>query len=190
MPKGPTETPFHERVDRNGPTPQHMPHLGQCWVWTGPRNVNGYGRATMDGKRQYAHRYAYAQAFGEVPRGLMVCHRCDNPLCVNPGHLFAGTHSDNMADAARKQRFPRGEAHHCSVITEQQVSDATERLLAGTHTVREMAREYGVSESGLNNAIRTRGVNQPQEEITRAMLRNRANSRRPREEQGSAREGH
>lgn len=150
-------------------------------------NVNGYGRAKMDGKRQYAHRYAYSQAHGEIPPDMVVCHRCDNPVCVNPEHLFLGTQADNIADAVRKRRFPRGDEHHSAIVTDEQVNDATKRLLAGTHTVREMALEYGMSESGLNHAIRNRSDKSlSRAEITRAMRRNRASSNTRKEAQGNA----
>lgn len=75
-----------------------------CWEWQGGRFNFGYGRA-WDGERQVlAHRLAFALTSGAIPDGLHVLHKCDVPLCVNPAHLFLGTHADNMADKCAKGR--------------------------------------------------------------------------------------
>ena len=75
-----------------------------CWVWTAATNSRGYGHATFDGARTYAHRIAYTLAYGPIPEGMFVCHRCDNPPCCNPAHLFVGTAADNAQDMAAKGR--------------------------------------------------------------------------------------
>jgi len=77
---------------------------GPCWLWTGTRQHNGYGRILVDGRMRQAHRVSYELTFGPVPAGLQVCHKCDNPPCVNPDHLFVGTQSDNLFDQGRKGR--------------------------------------------------------------------------------------
>ena len=75
-----------------------------CWVWTGANNGLGYGVMRLGLKQVYAHRFSYEQFVSPIPDGLCICHKCDNPRCVNPDHLFLGTQKDNMQDCSRKGR--------------------------------------------------------------------------------------
>ncbi len=80
-----------------------------CWLWQGsPRGSNGYGRISVGGKLVPAHRYSWSLHNGPFDQSLMVCHKCDVPLCVNPDHLFLGTATDNMRDCKRKGRTGGG----------------------------------------------------------------------------------
>ncbi len=80
-----------------------------CWEWKGATVVGGYGTLTFNNKNYRAHRISFDMVNGEIARGLLVLHKCDNPPCVNPSHLSIGTNDDNMKDAAIKNRMSFGE---------------------------------------------------------------------------------
>ena len=94
---------------------KHTKTEAGCWEWSASRHRQGYGRIRLgkkEGKTLQAHRVSYELFIGEIPNGKLVCHKCDNPACVNPDHLFLGTHKDNMEDKYSKGRqgiLPKGE---------------------------------------------------------------------------------
>jgi len=95
---------------------------GGCWVWMGTTTVRGYGQLIKDTKKLSAHRASYEAFVGPIPKGMNVCHTCDNVSCVNPNHLFLGTQKQNLQDMARKGRSTRGEKSPSAKLTEEQVN--------------------------------------------------------------------
>ena len=119
----------------------------ECWEWIGFKDGNGYGRYG----RILAHRIAYELTLGEIPRGMAVCHKCDNPGCVNPDHLWIGTQADNVRDMlakGRDRRGPprRGETSNKAKLTSNQVRE----ILQSTETLRTLADRYGVSGTAIH----------------------------------------
>jgi hypothetical protein len=162
----PQSTPesFWAQLNKQGPIPAHRPDLGPCWVWTGDTTERGYGTLGYQRKRWRAHRLAYKLTHGDVPDDLMVCHRCDNPPCCNPAHLFLGTQSDNMQDCSKKGRWGAGGGHaegartfgqrHWSAkLTDDLVRELRARYAAGGVTYSHLSAEYGVAHSQVRRAI-------------------------------------
>lgn len=153
--KQPTEDRFWSKVDKSG----------ACWEWTRANNGGGYGKfpvSTPTGwKMRYAHRVAYELTFGPIPDDICVLHRCDNPSCVNPAHLFLGTHGDNMQDMANKGRNyvharhhpqPCGEQSHRAKLKEIEVREIR-ALCASGLTQQEVGSRYGVSRSTVEDIV-------------------------------------
>jgi DNA-binding XRE family transcriptional regulator len=133
-----------------------------CWEWCGSRFREGYGRIYVGGRRIGAHRYIWEQEHGPIPSGLSVLHRCDNPRCVRPDHLFLGTPLDNAQDMARKGRARgnrSGEENNNARLRDVDVQAIRERWRAtrkrwGLQTT--LAKEFGVSQMTISLIVRSK----------------------------------
>lgn len=123
---------------------------GDCWEWTGRRGPKGYGRFKHQRRDYAAHRVSYELATGQHPGRLLICHHCDNPPCVNPAHLFAGTTADNTADRLRKGRFlqRKGANNPRAKLTPEQVRAIRVSEIGN----KPLARHYGVAPVTIRDA--------------------------------------
>jgi hypothetical protein len=121
-----------------------------CWQWRAHTDKDGYGFLPGAHNNIRAHRLSYELHIGQIPPGLIICHHCDNPGCVNPGHLFIGTQKDNAQDALRKKRHYVGEKNGRSKLTEENVKEILNSSLNG----QKLAEKFGVTRSTINHVRR------------------------------------
>lgn len=147
MPKRSTEKHFWGRLNKT--------ETG-CWEFSGSRCSDGYGRLIFQGRKLTAHRLAYELAHGQIPDGMAVCHRCDNPSCANPDHLFLGTQRENIADRVRKGRNGnhKGTRNGRAKLSEIDVIDIRRLHSSGNVTKAELANKYCVSDVLIGLVVR------------------------------------
>ncbi len=125
-----------------------------CWEWTGCRTPAGYGKVTICKKSELAHRVSFKIHIGVIPDGIRVLHKCDNPPCCNPDHLFLGTAKDNTADMYKKGRShtQRGKSYNPSKLTEDDVREIRANASYGVKQS-ELARRFSVHQSIISRTV-------------------------------------
>ena len=125
-----------------------------CLLWTGSNDgTNGYGTVRRNGRLMKAHRYAYEMTHGSIPDGMMVCHTCDVPACVEPTHLFLGTSRDNVVDMIEKGRNGSGRPRRGLKLTVDDVVAIRQRWAAG-ESQRSLAAKFGIDQSHVSRLVR------------------------------------
>ncbi len=147
----PLEDRFWSKVDKRGPD--------ECWPWKADLTSNGYGAFKLaTGKKVRAHRFAWELTHGPIPPGMSACHKCDNPPCCNPGHLFLGTNADNTHDAQKKGRM-KGRKGHADFDAGTRLAILTRYGYHGKtgRTMKSLAQELGTSTTEIHRVIHSYG---------------------------------
>jgi hypothetical protein len=146
----------------------------ECWIWLGytQNSKMGYGYLRFNGKHVLAHRQSYKLFKGEIPSGMNICHTCDNPKCVRPSHLFAGTQSENMKDASIKGRLKASKEtkekqsqsafkrwanqdnpHPRQKITAENRAEICSLYESGSITQAKLAEKFGVAQTHISRIV-------------------------------------
>ncbi len=128
-----------------------------CWIWSGNKDGKGYGRVNFADFKSFskAHRLAWFLTNGEIPVGMLVCHKCDNPSCVNPNHLFLGTIKDNNLDKVAKgrQKGARGERNFGAILNEKQVEAIRFLYASGEFSTYALSDIFQVSRNCISRVV-------------------------------------
>lgn len=143
---------FWEKVQKHGPY--------DCWIWSASANDHGYGKFGTGSKRdgsnrwEHSHRVAWELTHGPIPERMFVCHRCDNPPCVNPAHLFLGTAADNSRDMISKGRHRvKNGGTASSKLSAVEAIRVHQRYATGTVSQKDLGKEFGVSQSAVSSIV-------------------------------------
>lgn len=147
---------FWSYVNKNGPIPKHCPELGPCWQWTaGVMKSGGYGQFNINHKMWRTHRLSHILKHGPIADGMNVLHKCDNPRCVRPDHLFLGSYKDNMDDMTKKGRARHLSGNESPVahLTEATVFQLKVAWATGSFRKAELARMFDTDRSAVGKII-------------------------------------
>lgn len=148
-----------QRTNRFWKLVQKSTDINKCWNWIGKKDIRGYGNFSW-GKhgdpRHGAHRFSYIIHKGSIPKGKWILHHCDNPLCVNPKHLFIGTGLDNIKDMVSKKRHSFGERNRKAKLKESDILAIINLCKLGDMTRKEIAEKFSVNKSTIYNILSKR----------------------------------
>ena len=132
---------------------------GDCWEWKGAKKPKGYGNVRVNKAYLLAHRVAWIVSHGQIGEGLVVCHRCDNPSCCNPSHLFLGTIRDNTQDMIAKGRSKmgvntgKGASHNMAKLSPREVQAIRNLYKNSSMSQGELAREFSISQTYVGRLV-------------------------------------
>lgn len=176
-------TRFWSKVNKDGPVPAHCPELGPCWLWTAHCDMGGYGKFQIGYSNHPAHRVSWELHNGPKPADMLTLHRCDVRNCVNPAHLFLGTHADNSADCVKKGRQAKGDRNGArlhperlargdrsyqhlhpensrgvrngrALLTEDDVREIRRLYAMGNITFADLGRQFGVTYNQVSTIVK------------------------------------
>ena len=127
-----------------------------CWIWKAGLTKSGYGFFAFGkpSRKQRASRIAWIITYGEIPKGICVCHHCDNKQCVRPSHLFLGTNKENTADSIRKNRFVKGSKNGMAKLTEDSVTEIRRLYHSRDYTLADLSKKFGTGSDNIWSIVR------------------------------------
>lgn len=151
----------------------NIPDDRGCWEYLGGKDKNGYGQFWINDLRRSipAHRAMYIAMNGQIPPNLVVCHKCDNPSCCNPDHLFLGTDNDNVQDRVKKgrsasgdqhgsrthpEKIRRGEANNKCKFPDTIIVEIRELYTSGNFSYSQLSKKFGISKSQISNIVKNK----------------------------------
>lgn len=142
----PVETRFWEKVK--------ISEDDKCWEWLAGKFKDGYGVFWFQNHTIRAHRFSWKLHYGYLSDDVLVLHKCDNPICVNPNHLFIGSHQDNMRDKHQKGHTAKGEKCGRSKLTLRQINEIRKLYSKGKRTQQSLSEQFGITQTQISNIVR------------------------------------
>lgn len=132
---------------------KYVEKTNYCWNWKGGVNTQGYGKMRLSDKIFSSHRLSYIIHNGKIPKGKHILHHCDNPICVNPKHLYTGTHQQNMKDRTKRNNYNKGQNNWGSNLTWEVVGIIRELNDRPDLTQKVLAEEFLVSQNTISSIV-------------------------------------
>jgi len=131
----------------------HVKKTRSCWIWTASKTRKGYANFRVKRKLFRAHRFSYMIHVGRIPKGKLICHKCDFPECTNPRHLWIGTPNQNSKDMVKKKRQSMGEKVYCAILNKSKIKTIRKRYKKGNITQAKLAKKYKITESCISEIV-------------------------------------